>query len=287
VLWIRDCKITNAGSRVTFELIGNGWQWTDQEKKQVGGTFRVREYVKFDVDVTMHGAIDLAYAQSDHVVSLWFTPREPPHVEFHPVGNVDVDRAGVWASVIGGLGSLFGKSPEKLAQGEARTQGTEQFMKELGDGMTSTIALCTGLGRFNLGRPPKGVMAPADLGETKRVPVELQPGGVVMAGPQKAPNGMSIDVTVTTGTAWIALVCADYANNMATAFVAGQQPSAVPVLAQVTTSSGSRLRIKPARCPVVAVARTVGNAPAKLSWQRPPEEIAWSLGGPVLHCPKR
>ena len=30
VLWIRDCKITNEGTNVTFELGGQGWQWAAQ-----------------------------------------------------------------------------------------------------------------------------------------------------------------------------------------------------------------------------------------------------------------
>jgi hypothetical protein len=283
-LWIRDCKITHDGTKVTAELIGNGWQWADQTKKQAGGTFHVHQYVRFDVDVKMHGHIDLAYQPTDHVVSLWFTPVEPPTVEFKPIGDVDPDRAGLWASIVGGFGSLFGKSPEKMARGEATKQGTQQFIEQLGDGMTSTIALCTGLGRFNLGRPPKGEMAPPHVGETMQLPVEVQPGGVVMVGPQKDPNGMTVDVAVSSGTAWVGLVCADYAHNMATGFVAGQQPSAVPILAQTTTSSHAKLRIKAQKCPVVTVARAVGTQPTTLAWKRPPDEIAWSLGGPVLHC---
>ena len=47
VLRIRDCEITNDGARVTFHLTGNGWQWADQTKKKAGGTFVVRQYVKF------------------------------------------------------------------------------------------------------------------------------------------------------------------------------------------------------------------------------------------------
>ena len=51
VLWIRECKITNDGTRVEFRLAGNGWQWSDQKKKKAGGTFHVQQYVRFHVDI--------------------------------------------------------------------------------------------------------------------------------------------------------------------------------------------------------------------------------------------
>src|SRR5688572_17177177 len=45
LLWIRDCKITNQGTNVTYELAGEGWQWAEQTKKKAGGTFEMRDYV--------------------------------------------------------------------------------------------------------------------------------------------------------------------------------------------------------------------------------------------------
>jgi hypothetical protein len=284
VLWIRECKITNDGTRVEFRLAGNGWQWSDQKKKKAGGTFHVQQYVRFDVDVLIPGAFDMAYDRKDHVVSLWFTPSAQPKIGFKPIGDVDVDREGAWSSVVGALGSIFGSSPEDIAEKEARTQGTGQFETTLADGLAVTINLCTGLSRFNLGRPPKGEMAKPDVGETQRVPVEIQPGGVMLAGPQLANNGMTVHAETTTGAAHLELMCAKQAEEVAAGFVAGREAAASEVLGAVDVRGKATLKIKPASCPVVGVARALDGKPATISWLRPPSEIARSTGGPILHC---
>jgi hypothetical protein len=286
VLWIRDCEITNDGTRVTFHLTGNGWQWADQTKTKAGGTFVVRQYVKFSVDTRIHGGLDIAYARQAHVVSLWFTPDGHPDVGFETIGDVDVDRKGTWSSIVGALGSAFADSPETMAEGEAEKLGKGEFTKQLADGLAVTINLCTGLSRFNLGRQPKGEMQPADVGETKRVPVELQPGGVMIAGPQLAGNGMTVHAETTQGAVRMTLVCAEYAENVAIAFMAGRVPTAVPLLGSVDVRGKAKLHIKPTKCLVAVVTSPLDNLPATYSWLRLPSEIAGSTGGPLMHCEK-
>jgi hypothetical protein len=284
VLWIRDCKITNRGTDVTFQLSGQGWQWAAQAKKQAGAKFSIAQYVRFAVNVTMPGALDVAYDRDAHIVSLWFTPKGTPRVDFAPVGDIDVDRHGAWSSVIGALGSIFASSPEELAEQTADKMGTQQFEYELADGLAVTIDLCTGLSRFNLGRRDKGKMQPPDVGETKRVPIELRPGGVMLAGPQLAKNGMTVHAQTTQGAARLALACADQAERVAAAYVAQQPLPAGAVLGQVDVRGRGKLTIKPARCPVVAIASPLGGQPTTLSWLRLPSEIARSTGGPLLQC---
>jgi hypothetical protein len=283
VLWIRDCQITNDGTRVSFRMIGNGWQWSDQKKQKAGGTFHVQQYVRFGVDVTIPGAFDLAYDRRDHVVSLWFTPSGPPKIDFQPVGEVEVDREGAWSSVVGALGSVFASSPEDMAEREAKKQGTGQFRDTLADGLGVTIDLCTGLSRFNLGRRQKGQMQRPDVGETHRVPVEIQPGGVMLAGPQLAGNGMTVHAETTAGAARVELVCAKDAEEIAGAFLAGRDVAARS-LGGVDVRGKATVKIKPASCPVVAVARALDGKPATVSWLRLPSEIARSTGGPILRC---
>lgn len=284
VLWIRDCKITNEGTNVTFRLGGNGWQWAAQAKKKAGGKFSIAQYVKFDVDVTMPGTLDIAYARADHVVSLWFTPRGTPRVEFRPIGDFDVDRHGAWSSVVGALGSVFASSPEELAEKDARKQGTQQFETTLADGLAVTINLCTGLSRFNLGRRGKGEMQPPDVGETKRVPIELHPGGYVFAGPQLASKGMTIHAQTKRGAARIMLACADQADKIASAYLADRPMPVHVYLGQTDVRGRAKLTIKPASCPVVALAFPLDGQPATLAWLRMPSEIARSTGGPVIQC---
>jgi hypothetical protein len=84
-LWIRDCNITNDGTNVTFHLAGHGWQWSEKTEKKAGGKFVQRGYVKFAVDATIHGSLDIAYDTKDHIVSLWFTPKQTPEIKFTTV----------------------------------------------------------------------------------------------------------------------------------------------------------------------------------------------------------
>jgi hypothetical protein len=282
VLWIRGCKIENDDTRVTFRLTGNGWQWAEETKHQAGGEFAVRQYVRFAVDATIPGALDVAYARDRHVVSLWFTP-EHIDVKFTPVGGVSVDEKGLWSSVIGTMGEVFASSPDEKAEEQAKSEGTRQFKNELADGLSVTVQLCSGLVRFNLGRPPKGEMVAPDVGETHKVPVELQPGGVMIFGPHLVGHKLTADVD-TRGPVRVALACHDQAEAAAAAFLEGREP-AVRVLASAVVNGHGRLRIPRQECPVSLIARAVAG-PATFDWRRPPAESARSTGGPLIDCGK-
>jgi hypothetical protein len=166
----------------------------------------------------------------------------------------------------------------------ATQQGTRQFENELADGMAVTIQLCTGLVRFNLGRPAKGAMQPPDAGETHDVPVELQPGGLMVFGPQLAPAGMTIRVGARHGGVRVALACADEAERAATAFLRGEG-GASQYLAVTDVRSTARLHEPPQRCPVAVLARSLDpRATVTFDWRRPPGEAARSTGGPLIRC---
>ncbi|HSS00806.1 MAG TPA: hypothetical protein VLM79_27300 [Kofleriaceae bacterium] len=284
ILWIRECSIQQSGTKVTFHLAGNGWQWADQTKRKAGGTFVLRQYVKFGVTVELPGTLDIAYDDGSHVVSLWFSPQAAPDIRFEPVGDLDVDKKGLWSSVIGGVSSLFASSPEHQAEGEAKKQGTHQFENELADGMAVTINLCTGLSRFNLGRPAKGAMQAPDAGETHKVPIELQPGGLMVFGPQLAPDGMTIQVAARQGAVRMAMACADQAEKVAESFIAGPAGEA-PYLTTADVRTTARLHVPAQRCPVVVLAKSLEtSALTVFDWQRPLGETARSTGGPLIHC---
>ncbi len=223
LIWIRSCHATTNGTQVSVLLSGNGWQWADQQQHKAGGTFGIRQYVKFGMTATLPGAVDLAYQPGDHILSLWFTPATPPDVTFQPVGDVQVDAKGTWSSIVGALGSVFGQSPTHLGNVQAQAQGGHQLEKELSDGFSITINLCSGLSRFNLGRHPKGTMDVADAGETKRVPVELQPNALLVFGPQLVgPAGYTANVEVPGASMHVALACRDQAEALAAAYVASK-----------------------------------------------------------------
>lgn len=287
VLWIRDCEISNAGSRLTFHMGGNGWLWVEQTKSKAGGSFTVHQYVRFSVSTTIVGALDIAYDRDAHVATVWFTPERPPAVEFKTVGGIDVDREGAWSSVVGALGTAFATSPDDLALSEAATQGTHDLSAQFADGLSVTINLCTGLRRVQLGRPAKGVMGAAGVGETRHVAVEVQPGGVIMIGPQIADDGMTLHAVAEQGGVHLALVCAKEAEVVAAALMEGRVTSPSASLGTVDVREPAKLRLEPTSCPVVVIASPLDNAPARFAWERPTSEIAHSTGGSMVHCPAK
>src|SRR5262245_46556450 len=211
-LWIRGCKITQRGTKVTFQLSAQGWQWADQRQRKAGATFVVREYVRFAVDATIPGALDTAYDRNTHVVSLWFTPSALPEVRFSPIGGVQVDEKGAWSSVLGAVSSIFASSPDEQATRQARAPGIGEFTKQFADVLSVTIDLCKGLPRFNLGRPPKGEMVAPDVGETHQVPADLHQGGLLLFGPYPAPKGMTVQMHPRSGTVHTEILCQDQAE---------------------------------------------------------------------------
>jgi hypothetical protein len=283
VLWTRECKITNDGTKVTFQLGGQGWQWAEQSEKKAGAKFELREYIKFDIDATIKGTLDMAYDRVEHIVSLWFTPTETPKIQFRPIGDVDVDEKGTWSSVVGGLSSVFLESPDEQGKQKADEQGTQEFTNQLAQGMTVAINLCTGYQRFTTGRPQKGSLGPADPGETTKKPIEIQPGGLLAFGPYAAPNGMSIDVH-SNGPVRVGLACADDVYATAEDFIAERPQELVKTLAKSDVNGKAHLEVKPQKCKVAVVARSFANTKVTFDWQRPAREIARSTGGPAIHC---
>jgi hypothetical protein len=287
IMWIRECKVTNVGTKVSVALSGNGWQWAAQQQHKAGGTFAIQQYVKFAMTAVIPGSLDIAYAPSDHIVSLWFTPSTPPEVTFTPVGDIDVDRKGAWSSIVGAVASVFGQSPEHLANGEAKEQGGDQLEKQLADGLSITIDLCSGLSRFHLGREPKGTLNKPDAGETKKVPIELQPNTLMIFGPQPvAEVGFTADVNTNTSTLHLALACEDQADLLAAAYVGGQPLPAIKTLATKDIHGKGTLKIRRASCPVALIAQSMdaNEHDGAFDWQRPLSETARSTGGPIIAC---
>ena len=286
VLWIRDCKISNVGTKVSFTLSGNGWQWADQTQHKAGGTFGIRQYVKFGMTATVPGALDVAYARQDHIVSVWFSPSQLPDVTFTPIGGIEVDKTGAWSSIVGAIGGVFGKSPEHLAKDQAETQGSHDLENQLADGLSVTINLCSGLSRFHLGREPKGTMNTPDAGETKRVPIELQQNAFMVFGPQPVGDaGYTANVEATAGAVRATLACRDQAEALAAAYVDGTPLPHITSLATKDIHGKGSLHVARASCMVSLITQPLeGTTPVSFDWQRPLAETARSTGGPLISC---
>jgi hypothetical protein len=287
ILWIRQCKIAleGDGMHVTFELIGNGWQWNHTTKHQAGGTFEVDQWVKFGVDLKLVGALDIAYSRPSHVVTLWFTPDREPDVKFTPIGDVSVDPKGAWSSIVGGMGSVFGKSPDREGKKSAQEQGEQMFGKTFHNGFAITVDLCTSTIRFTMDRPKKGEMAEAPIGQTLDIAAELQPNGVMLFGPYADPKGMSIEAQVDGGAARLYLACVDQAEAVAQAFLDGKPNSAKSLTAEVI-SGKAVLRAPNEHCRLAVVARSISPKPVMVRFARPTGEATSAAGGPFLQCGK-
>jgi hypothetical protein len=286
ILWISSCKITNDGTKVTFHLGGNGWQWSEKTEKKAGAKFELREYIKFGVDATIPGSLDIAYDKHDHVVSLWFTPTKTPDIKFTPLGDVDVDAKGAWSSVLGGVSSVFADSPEEQGKKKAEKIGHQQFVNELVQGMTVAIDLCTGYQRFTIGRPQKGELGPPEPGESRKRPIEIQPGGLMTFGPYFAPNGMHVNVH-SDGPIRVGLACADNVYPAVLQFINEQAEPRIDTLAQQDITGAGQVAVKDQRCKVAVVVRSLAKQKVTFDWQRPPREIAQSTGGPAIHCDRK
>lgn len=280
VLHIRGCKITAKGTAVTFALSGEGWQWAQKETTKVGATFALHQYVRFAMDAKIPGALDLGYDPDSHVASVWFSPTETPDVTFTPVGDLEVDKEGAWSSVVGAVSSVFLHSPEEMAHGEAVKMGTQQMQLNFAKGLSMTMDLCTGVGRFNLGRPASGAMIFKDVGETERVPVEVQPGGLMMFGPELAGKGFSVHVR-TSGPVRTSLACADAADGLSHAYAAGGTQPPFHALASKVVNGEATLRIPHPSCKVIVVAQSLAKGPVELDWVRP---AAQKAAGPLIQC---
>lgn len=285
VLWIRRCHITLDGTQIVFAIGGNGWQWNETTQHKAGGTFVVKQWVTFGVDITLHGALDLAYDRDAHVVSAWYTPVSPPQVRFTPMGKVAVDARGAWSSIVGSLGTVFGSSPDKQGTKQARAQGLAQFRKAFAQGFSITANLCTSTIRFSLQKPPKGQMGPAEIGQTEQVAAELQPNGVMTFGPFPAPAGMTIDASVEGGAARLYLACLDQAEAVADAFVEGRSNNAKSLEAQVV-SGKAILKAPREGCRFAVVARSILPKPVMVRFARPSHEATSAAGGPIVPCGK-
>ncbi len=287
-LWLRSCNIKNSGTTLDIKLTGHGWLWVAQTAEKAGGTFAVQQDVRFALAAGLRGQFDLAYHDTSHVISLWFSPTAAPSVALTPVGDIDVDAQGAWSSVLGTLGAVFANSPEANAKAEVKDMGTRETRQQLADGLSVTVDACTGLRRVGLGRLPKGEMHPAAETESEQVVARLQPSGLLVLGPYAAPHGLSLKVSVPTGNVRTAMMCTEQAGLLADAYLNRQELPTVPLLSVLDVHGSMELKTKATLCPVVIVARVVGNGtgPAvDIAWQRTRKGAARASGGGLIDCP--
>ena len=135
---------------------------------------------------------------------------------------------------------------------------------------------------------PRGKMGPPGVGETRQIDVEIQPGGLMVFGPQAAGQGITVDLDVTKGAARLSLMCNEQAQAVAKAFLDGRKPPGGSVLVSRDARGKASLHVGATRCPLSLVATVAPTAheTATLTWRRSTAETSRSTGGALIHCPE-
>ncbi len=200
--WIRACAVKRAGDTLRLQLSGPAWYRVD--RAQSG--YALHQYVYFDVDASLQGALDIGYDPRARLASIWFSPTDAARVRLRPLGELDLHARSI-------LSWLALPVARAMAPGEVAAEGEALFRKRLGAGMTLTVDVAHGdqidllPGQLASGQAP---LRPFSDGAPwlANERVELSPGGLAVDGPFP-PQKTRIDARLESGdSVSYALVCA-------------------------------------------------------------------------------
>ena len=144
-LWVDRCEARREGEGLALSLGGRGWQWVERSAPGPLGTrFTVRGTVRLEARVELTSALDVRYDEAARRVLVALTPVAPPSATVRPIGTIPLAPEGGWSSLVGGLGSLVGLSPEAQARPLLEEEAALIVRRQLARGMTLAIDLCTG-----------------------------------------------------------------------------------------------------------------------------------------------
>lgn len=216
--WIRDCRVTSNGRTLKLRLSGPAWYRVDQSQSG----YSLHQYVYFDVDTTMTGALDVGYDPAARVASIWFTPTRDARVSVDPVGPLNLHADGL-------LSWLFKPFAASAVRAKVVSEGETTLRNRLSGGVTLTVDLR----RHDqvdllLGQLPRGQAPVRPFGDgiawLANQRLEFFPGGLQVQGP--FPSGKtSTDAAVERGPeVQYALVCARDLQTAFNTLSRGKQP---------------------------------------------------------------
>lgn len=224
-LWVSECSAERVEERLRVSLVGRGWQWVDEEGAgPLGSSFRVRGTVRFEASLTLEGELDLRYDAETRRAQVIVTPRPGLGVRVSPIGAVPVAPSGGWSGLIGGIGGLFGVSPEAQAREQLEARAGARMRNELARGLTISLDLCSGQVQPTLGALAEGEAPPMPPVPEERwidnQEVLLQPGGLDIAGPYDADD-LELKLERFDGPPFaVHLVCAEDGERIAATYLA-------------------------------------------------------------------
>lgn len=253
-LWMQSCDARVDGETLEIDLGGRGFRWISRERSKLGATFKVDQYVRFEVEFGARFDVEAEYARDDRMLIVWLRPREITNVNLQTIGDIDVEE-GMWGDVLGTVSDVWGGSPEEKAEKSVEQKGEGRFMQALGEGYTIALDLCSGQNytERDILDVETVVEAPREL-EDDEATVRIHPGGIDAFGPSEdAP--IAFDLTAQQGNVRADLYCHADAARLLNAYFAGESLPEIEPLAQayVTSAQPSRIATEEATCPVYLV----------------------------------
>lgn len=259
--WIRSCSTTQIDSQhVQVAISGIGWRWLSRKKTQAGAEFELDENVKFQVDVSTTGTVDLAYDQKEKIATGYFVPTDSVDVTISVTGDLDIETEEIWSSIVGTAADVVGAAPEERAEQAIKKKGARQLKARLDHGMSVIVDLCTGqryarFGTFPPGQIPQAAKTDEKINFQANSPAILYRNSLVMSGPYDTNNPLIAYVEVDSGNPVIARwVCSYNAEKIAEAYVGNDSIPGVEPIDKQIVSQGKPITMRAdtgLKCPVV------------------------------------
>ncbi|MCU7553980.1 hypothetical protein OCL06_05150 [Alteromonas sp. ASW11-19] len=266
-LWIHSCEVNYDGDDqdiMTLQLGVKGWRWLNRDKETMGADFSVSEFARFQVDVGLTGRIKSHYAPDANNFALWFKPVKPPQVNFNASGDVDVNKEGMWGTVLAGAATLVGQSPDTLADKKLVDKGEQLFTKKMDEGFSTAIDFCSGRIISELGQTDQATLFSRlnENPEASYKQVELVPSSFLLFGPYGDQSEL-LDLQLRLDNPADfknKLICMEDAVELAQAYMQGDNRSpevpGIKLAKDESDEGGIALRNEAQTCPVVAMFST-------------------------------
>lgn len=276
-LWIHSCKVNYDEDNqdiMTLNLGVKGWRWLDREKEKLGADFNVSEFARFQVDVGLTGRVKYHYDPTSKNFALWFKPVKEPAVNFDASGDVDVDKEGMWGTVLAGAASMVGQSPDSMADEKLVETGAKRFSDKMENGFSAAIDFCSGYVVSKLGQIDQASLF-SQLDKKQNAEynqVDLVPSSFLLFGPYGEQSTLlDLRLKVNNNADFNnKLICMEDALNLAQAYMQGNDRTPeVPGIKLVKDNDEGDVSLKNSdqTCPVVAMFSTDKSVKKKASFE--------------------
>lgn len=250
-LWVDRCEAETGATGLRLKLAGKGWTWVDERRQgPLGSSFEVKGYLRFEVETEMNGVVDLGFAESEKVLSVWYTPRGTPMTRMKLIGSIPVSPATGWSGIIGTVGQMLSGPLDEQARPVVLRYGAAMISQRLSRGVTVTSDLCTGqidtlMAALSDGQVPERPYSDDGQPWIENQRLRLHPGGVDIAGAwETGEEGLYVDVEVEAGSPVIVrALCRADGERVLQAYLRGTPAPIVTELLQRQLSMGHRARL--------------------------------------------